>query len=131
MELLPGVVSILQTLRHSHRLMLFTKGDLEEQSNKVRRSGLTDYFDRVEIVGEKNTVAYQRLIRDRQLVPQSTFMIGNSPRSDVSPALAAGLWAIYIPHRHTWELEHEEVEPHPRLLVASSIQEIPTLLARY
>jgi len=131
LELLPGVASILQTLRHSHRLMLFTKGDPEEQSGKVKRSGLQDYFDCVEIVEEKNTLAYQRLIGGRQLLPQSTFMIGNSPRSDVSPALAAGLWAIYIPHPHTWELEHEQIEPHPRLLVASSIHEIPSLLTRF
>ena len=131
LELLPGVAFILQTLRHSHRLMLFTKGDSEEQSDKVRRSGLQDYFDCVEIVEEKNTLAYQRLIGGRQLLPQSTFMIGNSPRSDVSPALAAGLWAIYIPHPHTWELEHEQIEPHPRLLVASSIHEIPSLLTRF
>lgn len=129
MELLPGVASVLQTLRQSHRLLLFTKGDREEQSDKLKRSGLQDYFDGVEIVEEKNTLAYQQLIRNRCLLPQGTFMIGNSPRSDVSPALAAGLWAIYIPHRHTWELEHEEVEPHPRLLMAASIQEIPLLLA--
>ncbi|MBI3895697.1 MAG: HAD hydrolase-like protein [Acidobacteria bacterium] len=131
MQLLPGVASILQSLRLKHRLMLFTKGDQEEQSNKIGRSGLQDYFDRLEIVEEKHTLAYQRLIQSHQLSPQHTFMIGNSPRSDVAPALAAGLWAVYVPHRHTWELEHEEVKPHPRLLVAASIQEIPALLASF
>ena len=128
-QLLPGVVPILQILQNRYRLMLFTKGDSEEQSDKLNRSGLKDYFDRVEIVQEKNVAAYQELILRHSLHPESTCMIGNSPRSDVLPALVAGLWAIFIPHPNTWELEHQEVQAHPRLLSAQSMQELPTLLS--
>ena len=128
-EVLPGVPSTLEALRSRYRLMLFTKGDVQEQSAKVSRSGLRHLFDRIEVVEEKNTEAYHALAGRHSLRKQSTFMVGNSPRSDVLPALEAGLWAIYIPHPHTWDLEHREVHPHPRLLVAQSVRELPTLLA--
>ena len=62
-ELLPGVASTLEGLRESHRLLLFTKGDREEQSDKLRRSGLREFFERIEVVGEKDSAAYQELVR--------------------------------------------------------------------
>ncbi len=136
-HLMPGVGDLLEGLREHHRLLLLTKGEAEEQSSKVERSGLKHYFDHVEIVEEKDTAAYHRVILRHLLDPDHTFMIGNSPRSDVFPALDAGLWAVFVPHAHTWKLEHDEerlrfvreVEPHPRLLVAESLQELPVLLA--
>ena len=130
MQLLPGVSAILAELRQKHRLMVFTKGEHGEQTRKVMRSGLQEYFDWVEIVREKDTAAYHGLIKTRGLRPNRTVMIGNSPRSDVTPSLAAGLWAIYIPHPHTWDLEHEDVEHHPRLFKANSIHEVPALVER-
>ena len=129
MELLPGVAATLEALRPHYRLLLFTKGDRREQRDKLLRSGLKDHFQRVEIVPEKDTAAYQELIRCHGLRRESAFMVGNSPRSDVRPAIEAGLWAVYIPHPHTWEFEDEAVEPHPRLLVAKSVEHLPALLA--
>lgn len=128
-DIMPGVTSTLEILRRRYRLMLFTKGDVHEQSSKVDRSGLKGHFDCIEIVEEKNTGAYHELIGRHVLDRHATFMIGNSPRSDVLPALEAGLWAVFVPHPHTWALEHEKVEPHPRLLVAESLRDLPSLLA--
>jgi putative hydrolase of the HAD superfamily len=128
LELRPGVAATLPLLRREYRLMLFSKGDLQEQSGKLRRSGLRQYFDRVIIAPEKNIPAYQALLRDHELVPDRSFMIGNSPRSDVVPALAAGLWAVYMPHPNTWDYEDHPIEPHPRLLHAERIEELPGLL---
>jgi putative hydrolase of the HAD superfamily len=127
-EVSPHVLSTLDVLRSRHRLMLFTKGDFDEQSYKLDRSGLKDHFDRIEIVREKDTEAYHSLVLRHSLERRSTFMIGNSPRSDVLPALEAGLWAVFVPHPHTWQHEHDEVEPHPRLLVAESLGDVPSLL---
>ena len=129
-QVMPGVEATLDLLRRNYRLMLFTKGDVEEQSSKIERSGLKGHFDRVEIAPEKNADAYHELVSRHLLDRDVTFMIGNSPRSDVLPALAAGLWAVFVPHPHTWQLEHEEVLPHPRLLQAQSISELPSLLGQ-
>jgi len=130
LDLRPGVTTILPLLIRENRLMLFSKGDLNEQSGKLQRSGLQRYFDRVIIVPEKDTSAYHVLLRDHELAPQNTFMIGNSPRSDVVPALAAGLWAVYMPHPNTWDHEDHPIEPHPRLLHAASFEALPGLLTR-
>ena len=129
MTIMPEAASTLGLLSARYRLMVFTKGDFHEQSSKVARSGLQEHFERIEIVEEKNTDAYHKLVLRHRLERRSTVMVGNSPRSDVLPALEAGLWAVFVPHPHTWELEHEEVKPHPRLLMAQSLRDLPSLLA--
>jgi putative hydrolase of the HAD superfamily len=86
-----------------------TKGALGEQSGKVERSGLKDFFTAVEIVAEKDVPAYLSVVDKYSLPNASTWMIGNSPKSDINPAMAAGLNAVFLPHGDTWILEHEEV----------------------
>lgn len=110
LELLEGVQETLDYLLPRHELMLLTKGAVEEQKLKVERSGIEQYFSRVTIVAEKNVAAYQELVQELQVEPTLTWMIGNSPRSDINPALAVGLNAVYIPHPHTWHMEHEAVQ---------------------
>jgi putative hydrolase of the HAD superfamily len=112
-ELLPAVETTLQALSKKHRLLLVTKGNSEEQHDKVERSGLKDFFTAIEVLPEKNSAAYSELAARHACDPASTWMIGNSPRSDVNPALAAGLNAIFIPHDFTWVLEHETVDTPP------------------
>lgn len=115
-NLLPDVESTLRELSRRHTLLMFTKGQRHEQLHKLRRSGLDPLFSRVETPREKDVHAYRRLVREAQLAPETTWMIGNSPRSDINPAVRAGLRAVYIPHPHTWELEHEEVDPDDRIV---------------
>jgi putative hydrolase of the HAD superfamily len=109
-EIIAGVQETLSYLQNRHNLILVTKGNFTEQTGKVERSGLKPYFSAVEIVPEKNAKVYEGLLDKYGLAQQSTWMIGNSPRSDINPALAAGLNAIFIPHAQTWVLEHEEIE---------------------
>jgi len=115
-ELLDGVPETLEYLARRHLLFIVTKGDPGEQSRKIENSGLKGFFRDVEILREKNILTYKGLLEARRWNPDNTWMIGNSPRSDINPALAAGMNAVYIPHRHTWILEHEAPEEHPRLL---------------
>jgi len=112
-ELLPGVANTVADLFTRHRLILVTKGDTLEQTDKLTRSGLAGYFHAVEVLAEKHRDAYCTLIDRHQFQSGSTWMIGNSPRSDINPALAAGLNAIFIPHASTWVLEHELVNQPP------------------
>ena len=111
LELLPEVEPTLATLMTRHRLCLLTKGQEDEQRLKIEASGLEPSFAQAWIVAEKNPATYMALVRDHQLDADHTWMIGNSPRSDVNPALAAGLHAVFVPHPHTWRLEYEEVQP--------------------
>jgi len=112
-ELLPGVAETLPKLAERHRLHMITKGDPDEQTDKLERSGLRPYFEEVEILAEKSEAAYRALIEQHGFDRGSTWMIGNSPRSDINPTLAAGLNAVFIPHHFTWVLEHEVLEAAP------------------
>jgi putative hydrolase of the HAD superfamily len=108
-EIIAGVEETLEYLSERHSLTLFTKGDPEEQKLKVDRSGLAIYFGHTAIVKEKNTASYAALIRERQFDPGHTWMIGNSPKSDINPALEAGIHAVFVPHERTWTLERAEL----------------------
>jgi putative hydrolase of the HAD superfamily len=112
-EFLPEVPQTLEYLSHRHKLILVTKGAPEEQNGKIERSGLKHYFAVTEIVPEKTAATYHSLMEKHELTHHSTWMIGNSPKSDINPALAAGLHAVFIPHGDTWVLEHEELNPAP------------------
>jgi putative hydrolase of the HAD superfamily len=126
-ELLPEVTQTLQYLSIRHRLILVTKGAVEEQTGKIERSGLKEYFAATEIVAEKDSAAYRALVEKHSLAHDLTWMIGNSPKSDINPALAAGLHAVFVPHGDTWILEHEEVNAAPegqRLLIVGRFAEL-------
>jgi putative hydrolase of the HAD superfamily len=118
-ELIAGVPETLEYLASRHDLTLFTKGHPEEQKLKIDRSGLGVWFGATRIVKEKDPGAYRTLVAGNRLDAAKTWMIGNSPKSDVNPALEAGLNAVFIPHARTWTLERCALrEPGPgRLLV--------------
>ncbi len=129
-ELLPGVAETLGDLATRHRLILMTKGNHAEQADKLARSGLAGHFSAVEVVQEKDPPAYAGVIVRHELAPHTSWMIGNSPRSDINPALAAGLHAVFLFHKNTWELEHSELDPAPagqRLIELDSFASLTTL----
>jgi putative hydrolase of the HAD superfamily len=126
-ELLTGVEATLRELAQRHRLILVTKGNPDEQHDKVDRSRLRELFAAIEVPHEKTPAMYLELAERHACEPADTWMIGNSPRSDINPALAAGLNAIFIPHDHTWVLEHEVVEipsDTARLLELESFEDL-------
>ena len=112
-ELLDGVADTLAYLAERHLLVLLTKGEAAEQSRKLQRSGVGGYFNAVEVVREKDTQTYLNTLGKHGFDISRTWMIGNSPKSDINPALAAGLRAILIPHDRTWILEHENLPADP------------------
>jgi putative hydrolase of the HAD superfamily len=126
-EFISGVPETLRYLSGRHRLILVTKGAVAEQSGKVERSGIQRHFVAVEIVPEKNAQVYSSLAEKYELKHDSTWMVGNSPKSDINPALAAGLHAVFVPHGDTWILEHEEINQAPanqKLLIVGGFGEL-------
>jgi putative hydrolase of the HAD superfamily len=109
-EVIDGVPETLEYLSLRHELTLFTKGHPEEQKLKVERSGLAQFFRHTAIVREKDCGAYRKLVEERSMDSAHTWMIGNSPKSDINPALEAGLRAVFVPHAHTWVLERQEIQ---------------------
>jgi len=124
-HILEGVPETLAYLAKRNRLILLTKGEAAEQAAKVERSGLQSYFDAIEIVTEKGLDTYERMIEQFKIVKTHGWMVGNSPRSDINPALHAGLNAVFIPHSATWHMEHAELESGAgKLLILTSFREL-------
>lgn len=110
-EVIEGVAETLAYLNARHHLTLFTKGRSEEQLLKFNRSALGDHFHGVCVVREKHADAYREIVEAEAMDPVQTWMIGNSPKSDIHPALEAGLGAVLVPHERTWALELADVPP--------------------
>ena len=111
---LPEVEETLSQIE-GYRKVVFTKGELQDQENKLKRSGLLKYFDDVEITSDKTQREFLALCEHQHIHPSELLMVGNSLKSDIAPALAIGAWAIHIPFHVTWQLEHFEDFDHERL----------------
>ncbi len=107
-ETLPHVRETLEALAGDYRLVLITKGDLFDQERKLAASGLGDLFDAIEIVSDKTASTYERIFARHGDGAARAMMVGNSLKSDIWPALAAGAWAVHVPHDLTWALEHAQ-----------------------
>ncbi|MBV2154106.1 HAD family hydrolase [Kitasatospora sp. SUK 42] len=123
-ELINGVADTLTALSDRHHLLLLTKGDQDEQRRKVTASTIDHHFRGIHIVAEKSVDTYRQLTGDLGLDPGRTWMIGNSPKSDIAPARRAGLRTVFIPHEHTWVLEHEELGPDEATLQLTAFPEL-------
>jgi len=129
MVLLDGVEASLEALEGDHRLILLTKGDDRVQREKLARSGLEGFFEGVHVVWEKDADVFRDLIDQYNLVPERTWMVGNSPRSDVNPAVEAGIGGVYVPHPNTWDLEIEGLVTSDRVTVVERFADLPKLVA--
>ena len=106
-QLLEHVEDTLHYLQNNYILLLITKGDLIDQETKIARSGLSDYFNSIEIISEKNVPAYQKILDKHQIQPERFLMVGNSIRSDILPVLEMGGTAVYIQYEIDWAHEHD------------------------
>ncbi|MFW5713513.1 MAG: HAD family hydrolase [Brevefilum sp.] len=130
-DLLPNVEPVLSTLSRTYRLMVITKGDLLDQTSKIKRSGLQDYFSFVEVLNQKNPPAYRAILDKHNLDVRSFLMVGNSLRSDIAPVLALGGKTVHIPATSTWEHEMlADFDPsHEGYYQIQDIKELPDLIA--
>ncbi len=128
-ETLPHVQETLEMLAGTYRLVMITKGDLFDQERKLAESGLGDLFEAVEIVSDKDVGTYERIFRQHGDGPTRAMMVGNSLKSDIVPAIAAGSWGVYIPHDLNWVLEHaEEPVDSPRYRRLDHLGELAALI---
>lgn len=124
-ELLPGVEDLLKILHGKYRLVVATKGDLLDQERKLNRSGLQDYFHHVEIMSDKRTSDYRKLLKQLNCLPQHFLMIGNSLKSDIIPVLETGGYAAHVPFHVTWA--HETIEEelnHTHFIQLNKIKDV-------
>jgi putative hydrolase of the HAD superfamily len=126
---LPEVKETLEALKSKGwHMAVFTKGELLDQENKLRRSGLDHFFEHVEITSDKTEREFLNLCKHVGQQPEQLLMVGNSLKSDIKPALAIGAWGVHIPFQVTWELEHSEPFEHERLINITHFGELLNVL---
>jgi putative hydrolase of the HAD superfamily len=126
--LLDGVAETLEDLADRYRLILLTKGDGRVQQDKVDRSGLGAHFEAVHVVPEKGAHVLRDLLTRYELSLSQTWMVGNSPRSDINPALEVGIGAIYIPHPVPWDFEDVPLADPGRVVTLERFSDLPDFL---
>lgn len=134
-EPLPFMEKTLKELAsRGHELCLYTGGDESVQRSKVRQLKLERFFDnRIFVTPHKTSEVLDRMITHKAWDRKRTWMIGNSPRTDIVPALKAGIHCIYIPAEKEWEYNKVEVDVEPKgaFFTVNSLKEIPAAISRY
>lgn len=124
-ELLDGVETVLKQLNGDYRLVMATKGDLLDQERKLNKSGLAKHFHHIEIMSDKKTSDYQKLLKHLDCKPENFLMIGNSIKSDVMPVLKLGSYAIHVPYHTTWAYEKVDIKINdPKFYEAEFIKDV-------
>ena len=127
-EIIDGVEDTLKALQGHYTLVVATKGDLPEQMNKYRISGLSKYFHHCEVMENKDEQNYLELAAKHDIAPEEMLMIGNSVKSDIAPVVNIGGWAINTPHDVVWVHEMMDMPESDRIIVVKSIQDIVQFL---
>jgi putative hydrolase of the HAD superfamily len=108
-----GALDALRRLAAAHRTVVYTQsGDMEYQLETVRGAGIIDIVteDHVRISDRKDAEVFRQILDAYGVSdPDAAWMIGNSIRSDINPALEAGANAILVEANDPWE--HDLVEP--------------------
>lgn len=127
-RLMPDVLETLAELGDRHHLALVSKGDRAEQIDKLDRSGLKKCFEHYYVVHEKDAACYRSIVREIGIDADQAWMIGNSPKSDIHPALEAGLGAVFVPHPSTWSLEVRPLpDPSDRFRVVERFRDLASI----
>lgn len=128
-ELLPGVKETLEVLKNrgNYKLIMATKGDLRDQENKLERSGLSPYFDHIEVMSDKTEKEYLRLFSILQVTPEEFAMVGNSLKSDIQPVLSIGGYGVHIPFEVMWKHEVVDAFTHQHLKQVKTFDDLLTL----
>jgi putative hydrolase of the HAD superfamily len=127
-SLLPGVEETVPKLASRYRMIMYTKGNPEEQLGKIRKSPLRRYFQDVRVVPEKDKRIFRGMLDELGLLPEETWMIGDSPRSDILPAIQNGVRSVFIPFSMTWQHEHFELPPSEHIITVEHFGSLEKLL---
>lgn len=95
-----GVVETLEILSKEYHLIAMTKGHPGEQLPKIEKSGLSHFFDDIEIMYDKSSLFYQSVLKKYRIDLNRFYMIENSLNSDILPVVNIGGKAIHIPCPH-------------------------------
>lgn len=127
-EPIKGAEEVLSQLKseNKYETVLATKGDPTIQWKRIKQSGIEKYFDKIYVLNDKNSFVYLRIAGVHSMHPETSWLLGNSIKSDINPGIKAGFNCVYIPNQYTWDYEHEE--PVGNFITLESLTEVPELI---
>lgn len=105
-QLMDDAKEVLKTLKKSFSIYLYTGGDPDVQTSKIQELELTQYFKAIYICDRKTEIELKNILEEQSLNVDRVWMIGNSLKSDINPALRLGVKCIWV-QSHTWEYDNE------------------------
>lgn len=126
--LIEGAKEVVSKLADDYKLILATKGDREIQTRRLKKSGLDCYFDKVYVLPDKTVSEYYFIAKESNIKPEISWVVGNSMKGDINPALKAGFKCIHVYHHHTWDFEEEE--PVGDFISVHNLKGIPEIIER-
>jgi putative hydrolase of the HAD superfamily len=118
-----------------HELHLYTGGELLIQRRKIERMNLERYFDaaRIYIRQLKNNDALEQILANNAFDRNVTWMVGNSIRTDVVPALTAGIHAIHMRTLEEWHYNVIQINVQPKgaFLTLDHLREVPQAITQF
>ena len=131
--LLEGALDALGRLARELPTIVYTQaGDVDYQLGILREAGVLEVVgaERVRVTDVKTTARFRETLADLGVAdPARAWMIGNSIRSDVNPALEAGANAILIEIDDPWHHDHAEPVRTGFPVVRSLAKAVDLLLA--
>lgn len=127
--LLPGVISALEDMKNLPvKTMIYTMGMKDHQTDKFMRSGLISYVDELRIVPRKSVNALSEILIDADVKPENCIIAGNSPRSDINPALSLGAVAVHVLRDRTWAAEREDFTDPGMVITIENLGELSPIV---
>ncbi|MCK4807407.1 MAG: HAD family hydrolase [Candidatus Aegiribacteria sp.] len=127
--LLPGVLSTLEDMKSLPvKTMVYTMGKKNHQTDKFIRSGLNTYVDELRIVPRKSVNALRGILTDADVEPRNCIIVGNSPRSDINPALSLGAVAVHLLRDRTWAAEREDFIDPGMVITIENLKELSAII---
>lgn len=126
-EPMEGVHEVLSSLKQNFQLIFYSGGVEETQVNRLKSLSLDHYFgDRVFVVDKKDEETLGVILQSCGLRPDASWMVGNSPKFEMIPALRLGLSCIWM-HTSFWKEELESITLN-RVFVAFDLNEVENIL---
>ena len=124
-----GVTEAVRILAEHFVLYLVTVGNEDVQIQRIETLPFRDLFKEIFIVPDKNADTYRIVLRQCNLAPDEAVMIGDSLKSDIIPAVEAGLTAIHIPGENWHGREMHGLEaPRERFFKHTSLRDAADFL---
>jgi putative hydrolase of the HAD superfamily len=129
-ELIEGSIELLAWARERFAVILLTRGVEALQQRKILHLGLSPYLDEIRIVRQKGPEEFAQVIAAHNVPAHQAWVIGDSIRSDINPAIRVGARPVLYAYRHHsyyWRQEYGVLPEGPFFRIKRLVDAIPLL----